>query len=308
MSLEVDVPSERERHRRRRSDGRDGAAGVGVAELPAARPTVGRSAGAAALLRASVGGVDVVQPTTTRPTRTAVATSPTRPMNACGRVCQHCRHERCRVGPRRGWRTPVRLAQGAADQGGRAPVCRPRGRVAARRRLRPRGGRRRGGRGVRPRAPGGAACARRRVPELGRRDGESLRAGLAALDDLAVNAAVVTLVDLPDVGSDVVARLVAASSANGPSAPSARSALVRAAYGGRPGHPVVLGRDHWSGIREMAEGDRGARDYLATHPPHRRVRRPRDRARCRHTAGPHGRQWSLTGPAAMLSPCSPRIR
>lgn len=57
----------------------DGAAGVGVAELPAARPTVGRSAGAAALLRASVGGEDVVQPTTARPTRTAVATSPTRP-------------------------------------------------------------------------------------------------------------------------------------------------------------------------------------------------------------------------------------
>lgn len=94
--------------------------------------------------------------------------------------------------------------------------------------------------------------------------GESLRAGLAVLDDLAVNAAVVTLVDLPDVGSDVVARLVAASSASAP------SALVRAAYGGCPGHPVVLGRDHWSGIREMAEGDRGARDYLATH-PHRTV-------------------------------------
>lgn len=100
--------------------------------------------------------------------------------------------------------------------------------------------------------------------------GESLRAGLAALDDLAVNAAVVTLVDLPDVGSDVVVRLVAASSVNGPSGPIARSALVRAAYGGRLGHPVVLGRDHWSGIREMAEGDRGARDYLATH-PHRTV-------------------------------------
>ena len=94
--------------------------------------------------------------------------------------------------------------------------------------------------------------------------GESLRAGLAALDGLACETVVVTLVDLPDVGSDVVARLVAASSASAP------SALVRAAYGGRPGHPVVLGRDHWSGIREMAEGDRGARDYLATH-PHRTV-------------------------------------
>lgn len=94
--------------------------------------------------------------------------------------------------------------------------------------------------------------------------GESLRAGLAALDGLACETVVVTLVDLPDVGSDVVARLVAAASDSGP------SALVRAAYKGRPGHPVVLGRDHWSGIREMAEGDRGARDYLATH-PHRTV-------------------------------------
>ena len=94
--------------------------------------------------------------------------------------------------------------------------------------------------------------------------GESLRAGLAALDGLACETVVVTLVDLPDVGSDVVARLVAAASDSGP------IALVRAAYKGRPGHPVVLGRDHWSGIREMAEGDRGARDYLATH-PHRTV-------------------------------------
>jgi hypothetical protein len=56
----------------------DGAAGVGVREL-AADPTVGCSAGAAALGRASVGGGDVVHPTTARPTRTAVATSPTRP-------------------------------------------------------------------------------------------------------------------------------------------------------------------------------------------------------------------------------------
>ena len=32
-----------------------------------------------------------------------------------------------------------------------------------------------------------------------------------------------------------------------------------------PGHPVVLGRDHWEGVAASAVGDRGARDYLAAH-------------------------------------------
>ena len=42
-----------------------------------------------------------------------------------------------------------------------------------------------------------------------------------------------------------------------------RSALLRAAYDGQPGHPVVLGRDHWAGVSAVADGDRGARDYLS---------------------------------------------
>jgi CTP:molybdopterin cytidylyltransferase MocA len=29
------------------------------------------------------------------------------------------------------------------------------------------------------------------------------------------------------------------------------------------GHPVLIGRDHWSGVRDVAAGDRGARDYLS---------------------------------------------
>ena len=41
--------------------------------------------------------------------------------------------------------------------------------------------------------------------------------------------------------------------------------LRRATYAGKPGHPVVLGRDHWSGVIESAAGDRGARDYLVAH-------------------------------------------
>ena len=61
----------------------------------------------------------------------------------------------------------------------------------------------------------------------------SLRAGLRALDATPADAAVVQLVDLPGVTAAVVARLAAVTS---------RDVLARAAYGGRPGHPVLLGR------------------------------------------------------------------
>lgn len=91
--------------------------------------------------------------------------------------------------------------------------------------------------------------------------GASLRRGLRALAEerSAAGSALVTLVDLPDVGAEVVRRLLAAGSGPG--------VLARAAYGGRPGHPVLLGRDHWPGVAAAASGDRGARDYLAAHPP-----------------------------------------
>ena len=94
--------------------------------------------------------------------------------------------------------------------------------------------------------------------------GASLRAGLAALEGAgpegagpegtAVDAAVVHLVDLPGVTAGAVARLVAVGGYD---------VLARAAYGGRPGHPVLLGRAHWAGVRAAAVGDAGARGYLA---------------------------------------------
>ncbi|HEY7717153.1 MAG TPA: NTP transferase domain-containing protein [Pedococcus sp.] len=87
----------------------------------------------------------------------------------------------------------------------------------------------------------------------------SLAAGLAALEATPATAAVVLLVDTPDVGPDVVARVLARSG-------DGAAALGRAAYGGVPGHPVVLGRDHWAGAAGTATGDRGARDYLAGRP------------------------------------------
>ena len=59
-----------------------------------------------------------------------------------------------------------------------------------------------------------------------------------------------------DSAADVAARL---------GATGGRDDLLRAAYDGVPGHPVLIGRDHWAGVVEGATGDRGARDYLAAH-------------------------------------------
>lgn len=90
--------------------------------------------------------------------------------------------------------------------------------------------------------------------------GASLVAGLAALTLPAAAAALVHLVDLPDVGTDVVARVLAGVE----SASEAEQVLRRATYADGPGHPVLIGRSHWVGITAAVAGDRGARDYLAT--------------------------------------------
>lgn len=88
--------------------------------------------------------------------------------------------------------------------------------------------------------------------------GASLRAGLADPSVQGEDAVVVHLVDLPDVGSAVVRRLLE-------EVPPAPAALARASYDGRPGHPVLIGADHWAGVVGGARGDRGARDYLRSH-------------------------------------------
>lgn len=62
-------------------------------------------------------------------------------------------------------------------------------------------------------------------------------------------------VDTPDVGPEVVARVIAAARAS-------ESRLARAFFGSVPGHPVVLGRAHWAGVRASAAGNSGAGTYL----------------------------------------------
>jgi CTP:molybdopterin cytidylyltransferase MocA len=93
--------------------------------------------------------------------------------------------------------------------------------------------------------------------------GASLGAGLDHARAGNACAALVTLVDLPDVHTPVFERLLADGAPGD-------SVLARAVYQGRPGHPVLIGRDWWEEAAALARGDRGARELFATR-PHRLV-------------------------------------
>jgi len=84
----------------------------------------------------------------------------------------------------------------------------------------------------------------------------SLEAGLDAVAASSAEAAVVTLVDLPGLRPEAVRRVADGAVAH---------SLRRATYDGVPGHPVLLGRDHWPALRMALRGDEGARDYLLGH-------------------------------------------
>jgi CTP:molybdopterin cytidylyltransferase MocA len=95
----------------------------------------------------------------------------------------------------------------------------------------------------------------------GARGGAQAGAGIdagtdAGTADVGTDAVLVVPVDVPGLTAAVVRRVAAAGS---------RSALVRALYGGQPGHPVLLGREHWDGVIATARGDEGARAYLKRH-------------------------------------------
>ena len=107
--------------------------------------------------------------------------------------------------------------------------------------------------------------------------GASLRSGLSSLaattheGEGVTEAVLVTLVDLPDITPDVVARLLDSADDTGESSEQRaqghwRRELRRAAYGGVPGHPALIGRDHWDAVAREAGGDQGARGYFRSHP------------------------------------------
>jgi CTP:molybdopterin cytidylyltransferase MocA len=85
----------------------------------------------------------------------------------------------------------------------------------------------------------------------------SVRAGLDAIVDLDAEtaAAVLHVIDTPDVGAGVIHRVLKVWHTD-------PGGLARAYYGGRPGHPVVIGRAHWPQLRATLHGDAGARTFL----------------------------------------------
>jgi CTP:molybdopterin cytidylyltransferase MocA len=99
--------------------------------------------------------------------------------------------------------------------------------------------------------------------------GSSLRAGLQSLSAPAaagpatpaaadVCAVVVALADQPLIGPETVARLIAAYRTG--------AAVAVAAYQGRPRNPVLLAREHWPEVIDLATGDQGARAFLRSRP------------------------------------------
>jgi molybdenum cofactor cytidylyltransferase/nicotine blue oxidoreductase len=103
---------------------------------------------------------------------------------------------------------------------------------------------------------GGATVLANRDWETGM--ASSLRTGLDGLRGWpgAVDAALVTLVDMPGMTPAALAAVAAHA---------APDALAVATYDGVRGHPVLLGRGHWAGVAATATGDEGARRYLAAH-------------------------------------------
>jgi CTP:molybdopterin cytidylyltransferase MocA len=87
----------------------------------------------------------------------------------------------------------------------------------------------------------------------------SLRAGLAAASVLSAEAVLITPVDTPGATEDAAARVISRAGA------PLGSALARAVYAGRPGHPVLIGRDHWDVLAATLGGDGGAGTYLSQH-------------------------------------------
>lgn len=81
----------------------------------------------------------------------------------------------------------------------------------------------------------------------------SVREGLKAAGP--TGWVVLLTVDTPDVGPDVVARVLSAARGSG-------SGLARARYDGRPGHPVVVARRHVAALAAALHGDQGARAFL----------------------------------------------
>ena len=89
-------------------------------------------------------------------------------------------------------------------------------------------------------------------------DAEGAQDGLAATLAVDVGAVVVALADQPLIGTEAVARLIAAYRGG--------AGVAVACYDGKPRNPVLLAREHWPEVIAAATGDQGARGFLRAWP------------------------------------------
>ncbi|WP_432942089.1 nucleotidyltransferase family protein [Kribbella sp. CA-253562] len=116
----------------------------------------------------------------------------------------------------------------------------------------------------------------------------SVRAGFSWAEQTGAPAALFHMVDRPEVSPAVVRRVIAgaqhanplggnpATTGAGPEVSpdlattgvpqGPATAVARAGYNGRPGYPVLIGRDHWAGAAAAATGDRSMGPYLKRVP------------------------------------------
>ncbi|WP_246159981.1 nucleotidyltransferase family protein [Microbacterium rhizomatis] len=85
----------------------------------------------------------------------------------------------------------------------------------------------------------------------------TLRAGIAAVEDMGADAVLITPVDTPDAPASAAIRVISLA--------GTRAGLAQATYGGEPGHPVFIGADHFADVITSLSGDRGAGQYLREH-------------------------------------------
>ncbi|GGO84801.1 hypothetical protein GCM10011348_31860 [Marinobacterium nitratireducens] len=101
-----------------------------------------------------------------------------------------------------------------------------------------------------------APCPLIRSPNADRGMGFSIADGFAAIRACDAVAAAVFLGDMPCIEPATLAGLLEHA---GP------DRIVRPAFHGRAGHPVIFGRDFWSELASLG-GEEGARSVLHDHP------------------------------------------
>lgn len=82
----------------------------------------------------------------------------------------------------------------------------------------------------------------------------SVRAALRAAATTDADAVLLVPVDTPELPVAACQRVLGSG-----------GSLARATYASEPGHPVLIGREHWAALAASIHGDRGAGQYLAEH-------------------------------------------